>query len=302
MAVSWAELAAWETAAIAANKPCMIINAINTLAPTHNIWSDDVNPVDGTNRTDPTYPVYCGYDGYPHLTTRPTGAYSTWSYTFQFPSPGIEFDCIALIGHNFGTQAATGINLKIGTSKTFGTSYTAKALGSFSGLSDDRVCSFDLHHTGAVPLRYTDVRWVRIEVVKGSNWIPQIGDLWLGRRYQLVNTPDNPFSKDRLISNSKTVESISGVKQRFTYSSGAYGLKANIKLNSATQTTNLRNWFLNQDGSFIWCWNPSSAPNAFNLMSQSADELGLENEEWNCQDAVIEAVEQGPERFYLARE
>lgn len=306
-----AALASWESAAFAADMPVLGVNVLTSAATC--VWNNEGTTA-GADHTATGYPVTNASDGLPHLPTKPTsGVANTMYYVIDFGTGGVSFDFVALMGCNFATWLPSGdVILELDNGADAAPNPPNNPDGTFANVvevanfgqptTNARLCDWDCHHTGSVPLRYSDVRYARLKLVNNAAFAPEIGELIIGARCQLKNRPLNPFSKDGLSRQSEASKSASGVIQRVEHSAGAYEMRGNFKIADSTQVTNIRNWFVDSHCSFLWCWTPTAAGNTFHLMSQNNDDLSLMNQEWNEQDFTIDATEQGPERFYLVNQ
>lgn len=277
---------------------------------TTTVWNNE-GTVAGASHTTTGYPTTRAGDGFVHLVTKPdSGVANTMYYVIDFGATGVEFDFVALMGCNFATWLPSADvtfqldSTDLGGAGPTGTFASTETVANFGQpTTNDRLCDWSCYHTGAVPLRYSNVRYARLVMPNdAAAFQPEIGELIVGRRYQLKNRPLNPFSKDGLSRVSETAKTTGGVIQKVVLSKGAYAMSGAFKVSETTHVTNMRNWFNAHSGVFLWCWAPSTAGNSFHLMAQDNDVLALTNEEWNEQTFNIDALEQGPERFYLVNE
>jgi hypothetical protein len=277
-------------------------------------WNVEGHLADG-DHCNADYPAYNAQDGQAHLVTKADGsAGTTWYFIFDFGSGGVEFDFVALVGCNFATWGPSAdVTFQLDNGSAAAGQPPNNPDGEFANVetvanfgqpaTNDRLCDWACFHTGAVPLRYSDVRYARLVLTNNATpFTPEIGELIIGRRYQLKNRPLNPFSKDGLSRQAESSKSSSGVIQKVEHSTGAYELRAQCKVSETTHVTNMRNWFKAHHGNFLWCWAPTTAGNSFHMMCQNNDDLSLANQDWNEQEFLIDATEQGPERFYLVNE
>jgi hypothetical protein len=297
-----AALSAAEQADLALDLPLIGANAIPA-APTTKIWTE-VGQTGSSDRTDSDYPASRAYDGLPHLpTSADATASSTWYFVFNF-GEGIEFDFAAIMGHDFGTDSLTSVTIELDDgSPPDGTFGSTQTIADFGAPSDDtRLMDLVLKHTGSDPRRYTDVQYLRLKLTKGSNFTPQFGLLILGRRRQMTVRPVNPFDKDRLHNESALSRSQGGVVNKTIYHEARFDLDATFLLSATADIADVKAWFQQTRGQMVWMWEPSSAPNSWYLVSLDPDDLHMPSSDYTERSFSVAGTEQGPERFFLAKE
>ena len=303
-----AALSSDEQAWRSADKPLMAVQSI-PVAPTVCRWSE-IGAITSTDRTATGYPTSRAFDGKPHLVTKPdTTVSNNWYLTFDF-GKGIEFDSLFIIGHNFGTLGLLGVTLEIDDGNPNpgdtpdGTFTNTKVVGSITSFPDDtRLIDGVLKHTGSDPLRYSDVQYARLRMAKGSAITPQLGQVYFARRYQLQYKPNLEFDPDNLQIDNDIIKSRGGVKSKYVHSMGEYDLSASFTPDDSSRITDFINFYKADYGRrpFIWSYDPSTDSDGWRLMVlESALNTPMVNS--SQRKISIEATEQGPERFYLARE
>tara|TARA_A100001391_G_scaffold199581_2_gene182805 strand:+ start:4241 stop:5290 length:1050 start_codon:yes stop_codon:yes gene_type:complete len=191
--------------------------------------------VSGVNydATDSNFPAKRMSDRFTHRVSRalkPTGistAYNDrWSFIFKFTS-GFTFDSVAILGHNLGTL-----------SKTFGTSASGNAFTIKLGVSDDGntwttiatftdpqtdkpLVSFNLANGSGSPstfATFSGVVYFGISIVCASAQmgqtaatLPEIGELVVGQRLQLLHQARVPYSDRATFNVSEREPGVTGV-------------------------------------------------------------------------------------------
>jgi hypothetical protein len=311
MAWSSAALSSDETAWAAADYPLMAIQAI-PLSPTLCKWVEEA--VIGANditvwvdRTDSNYPSRRAYDGLPGYVTKPSGAVAddVWYFCFDMAAAGIEFDSVFILNHNFhtangGSPITGGLTLEISDDNDW-----AAFEGPFSSspTTGDRIGDLDIHHTGSVPLRYSGVRYARLKISNSGNGniVPEIGELFLGRRYQLASPPLNPFDPDALFDEQETTQTAGGIHHTTVFHRRRFELNAEYLLGASARAADAKAFFQNCRTSFVWIWEPNTDATAFQLMKKP-EFLSLPSAGWTERSWKLESTEQGPETYFLDQE
>lgn len=271
-------LSAAELALVTAGKPMLI--ASNAIADpvTDPRWNNGVTGsfAGEDDRTDPQYPTAFVYDGHGHLRSRPasselpiiSGSDSVWRLLFRI-DPDLEFDVAAVIGHNLGTIGSLfTVTLQVADNTDF-TGNTAIAF--WSGItSDDRLVSVALDDVGSPSgaRRYVGYSYGRLIIRRvGSTvaWLPQIGEVILGRRRHLLWAPNEPYSPNDEAGSSSEVVTESGAHIGYESFSGQRSISANFWPDTAAEHTTIRTWFResgNGNKHFLFLENPASSPAA----------------------------------------
>lgn len=188
MAWSSAALAAQETTDFAADLPILVgSNVGDTLASAR--WNATGSLADA-DATATNYPATLGMDRKGNHLTKPSTAGTTRYWMADLGASVGDFDVAMLIGHNMGTIGDGTAVLEIADDNAF--TSNLQTIGTFDpdpDTSDARIVLTTLKHTGAVPLRYSGARYVRLNFTFSGSQTPQFGELWLGRRRQLSVAP-----------------------------------------------------------------------------------------------------------------
>lgn len=306
MAWSSAEISANEIAWAAADKPLLGINALSLSDIDNDRWLVGVNKTfaDSPVDTDTTKPEARAYDGLPGLQTQSTSSSTSFSLLYEFANDDGEFDFVAVLNSNLYASGVTSFRIDIADDNTFATNLqNIVDIDVTSQIaSERRFASFDLRHTGSVALRYSTVSYVRFEFVASGSFQPAIGQIILGRRYQMQHAPDYPFDDYNRESLTGDYESRGGVVVRNSWAEGRRLLDAVIRPNTAALQTDIKNFYKNTKSGvlpFVWCDNPNSTPDDFWFMIQETPSLSLPWENWSTRRLNLVAKEQGPTFFEL---
>jgi hypothetical protein len=150
--------------------------------------------------------------------------------------------------------------------------------------------------------RFSDVQHVRLAMGKGAGFQPQLTELVIGGRYQFPAWPEMPLNPDNLRNLAESSgPTKSGVIDKNTTAESGMVLDANWHLRNS-EMADVRAWWKKMRGSFIWIWEPSSAPQSFHFMISEEDELEAPFVDWMQNKFHLAGVEQGPESKYLENE
>lgn len=298
MAWSSTDVGTTELTWLAADLPMFAVQAI-PVVPTTVKWVESAQIGAGdigtwTSRADSSYPVRRAYDWRPDLDTRTDAtAASTWYLAFDMGAL-VTFDCAFLMGCNFGTLALTTVQIQVAHANTFATPTTVADFG--APANDDRLVDLVL----GANKRYS-AQYVWLKLSKGANFVPQVGELILGRRYQMKTRPVVGFDPDRLHREAVTQKTEGGIKQKVIYHSNEFRLDAGLRLHEDARVADVKALYQGSETGYVWTWKPNSAPASYHLMVAD-DELDMPSANWTERNVRLTAVEQGPEAFFLANE
>jgi hypothetical protein len=308
MAYSFAAISAADLAYLAADKPILGSQSIPTLTATSTTaWWHNSGGV--TDRTDASYPARRAYDGFPCFVTKPTTASAdkTWYYSMQL---GVlaTFDFVAIIGHNFGTLHAGGaltITLEVDDASNFATCVSIPITVT-TGTSNARIMVLSLFHTAAAALRYSSVAYARLKITRGAtNFTPEIGELYLGKRLQLFHKPNVPYDSYAKTSDIETAKTLGGVIHNTVYARGRRVLGAEWTEENTTLQAAIDSFVSGTNYKttpFVWIENPYSAPASWHMMVADDANHALPLEDNPAKRTFeLTASEQGAEAYYLAK-
>lgn len=296
MAFGSGALTANEIADFAADKP---LAAVQTVPMGSDVRWTEVGTFVATDRTDADYPTSWAYDGYPDYKTQPDStAASTWYLIYDFGAGNeIDLDCAFIIGHNFGTLSLTTVQVEIADDSLFTVNLTT--IADFGSPADDtRLVDYSLN-----ALRYTNIRYLRLKLSRGSNFTPEIGELFLGRRRQLGRKPDRPFDDYARARRASVAETLGGKTHSVLHYDGKFMLEASWILDDATYVSDWKAFGQACTGPFVWSYDPTTYPDSWYLMTLGdLDMWALPMVEPSAYEAFLSGAEQGPEDYFLAKE
>lgn len=267
-------LSAAEQALVTNDKPVLIgSNAIESAGQAKWLTGASDNIDTATDLAHADFPSTRAYDRLAHSVTKPASAAATYYFSVGLQTTAPDYDCVMIAGHNFGGVGMT-LTIEISDTNTFGSPST---IATWTGEQPStRLVKFDLHHTGSDPMRYTvdtdspHAKYVRIKIAKTSGTMtPEIGEFWLGRRRHLPYKFDQVLDDKRTVSRVADFEARSGVTTRYTYNRGQARRSGTTLIDGAANIATVDSWWSEcEQGAkpFLYCENPSTAPEATQLM------------------------------------
>lgn len=295
MAWSSAVIPAADLANRALDIPLVIVNQL-PLATSLN-WQSQNHLTTWNNAS---FPQSRAYDGLTHLLTKTSAARTSLYFSAAWASPGVEVDCWCLVNHNLYTIGTTQARLTIADDADY--SVNPASMTILAPTSNLRIAELTQKHTGSTARRYTAVQYMAFYVYfGGAAQTPQLGELFLGRSYQLPFAPEFPDDPDHDRRKSATTETESGVITETVHNAGKYVLSANIVTDGDTEAQVMKDfWKATGRGKFpfIWIPKPTSAPNTFYLMKFADDEFRFPKVYPSRREWQLNAIEQGPEAYH----
>jgi len=273
-------------------------------SPSTAIWSEETaGTITDTDRSDSSAPALRAYDSLVGLATYHAAATTddVWYYVLDLGTT-VTIDYAAIIGHNFGTIGGVTITLEIANDGAF--SSNLKTIATWTTpTTDNRLIELTLKHTGTDALEYSGLQYARLKISKvGTNITPQIGELILGKQYQLQHRPANGFDPTSLHGESEIVRTSGGVVYKTLRYDRRFDLNATLTEKDTNRVNDLINWYKNSGRGFIWIWEPNSAPNTWQFMIRDPDDLDLPSSNWQTRTLRLAAIEQGPEAYFMDQE
>jgi len=271
MAYSAADITAQEISDAAADYPLVLANNVLELAKGDGSfaaeWRTGGSFASGADATSATYPTTAAYDRLSHIDTRPDSSQTTWYLMFNLGSTLNDFDTVVIGGHNLGSNSAT-VDLEIADDNAFSTSLVS--LIQWTPSTDIRLVSVDLDEgANANPRRISDAQFIRLKIVAGAGFVPQVGEVYLGNRRQLHTRPAMGYNPDGVASNTSDFVSHGGVRTRYTWNRDQQILLASMLSSTAAQATTIESWWSDtQQGTqpFYWIEEPTTTPGKAALM------------------------------------
>lgn len=233
------------------------------------IWTESGATTD-TDRTESGYPVYRAWDGFHHKNTRPdAGTVSTtWYYSIDLGG-NESFDALFLYGY---IVSVTSIVLQVADDSGFTTNLSdiltltvAGSYGDGTGALNQRVAHARLSDSGTAPEAFS-ARYVRLKFVGSLR--PEIGELWLGDRAQLLRHANFPWADRFERSRYDFSMTRSGVPA--TYEHNRAGARRPVRLDAITdaEADVLVDWWrATREGSssFVWMENPDTGAKGYSM-------------------------------------
>ena len=282
MAYAAAALTSAETTGFNNDKPLMVVQQATN--PTDAHWTTG-GAYDDTDVTLASEPAIRAYDEFGNLVTSTTGVASTSPKYFNFYfSGGISFDSLLITGHNFASTALTSVSLEISDDKEFNGSGNTIEIAKWtrgSATVDDRILITNLNSAGGsstydangTAQRYSAVVYARLKIVHSGSKDPELGEIFLGYRYQLQRNPDVPWNNKGQTSLVTDFSSNSGMVKRYVLNRGQAIREFQASISDSSEITVIDNWYaaINEGTrNFVYIETPSSAPKAYIMILEDA--------------------------------
>jgi hypothetical protein len=296
MAWSSESLASYETERLALDKPLVATQMI-PVSPTYAKWVSSGAIGSGTIATwtdvsGTSNPARFAYDGRPGLITSVPGSSDSILYFAIDLGSLVEFDCAFAIGHNF-SGLNVGASIQVADDNAFTTNLTTVA--DFGSPSDNTRLA-DLSLTGErITAQYV---WLKVNNFGAGAFVPQLGELILGRRRQLEYKPQRPYDIYALSEESSIKKNPNGVISKTTYSRRGRELTGDLWVTDDTYLDDLVAFYRQCRGPFVWVENPSSAPSSWHFMMRDGP-LMIPDTNPGLRNYRLVADEQGPKSMYL---
>lgn len=250
-----------------ADKPMIIgAHAIRDSVPLSARWSA-TEDMAGADITATGFPAYRAYDAFIHATTKNNNSALTVVYYVVNLSaaPPVDFDMVMIGGNNLD-QATTSIEVAIADDSTFTTRRTPVHV--FASPADTgRLVSLRLDDLlGGGMKRYSGVDYLSIKIDSVPTFVPEITEIWLGRRRQLPRRPDYPWGDRDERTIGSELQSRGGITTFYTHARGqALRSQTTPLINTAEHDIVSAWWDESQEGSrsFLWVEEPATAPVAY---------------------------------------
>ena len=303
MAWSSTPISAADVALAAADKP--IINGNSSfehLASPGAQWRQSGSFASGSDETDAAFPTTRLYDRKTHLTSRPDSSQTLWYLIADFDTSSSEeillatFDFLVILNHNLGSAAVDTLEVEIANNNDFtGSPATILSVGPIT--TSKRLVFLDLDHTATGPRRYTGLRFLRIKLQNSTGFLPEIGEVYFGRRRQLKHKPRVPWDPSSLHSDAETFVSRSGIRTTFARHVGRRDITARINPSEDAFKNDIVDWFRDTGYGtkpFIWIDDPNSEPEKAALVKLDEEDLDFPLLGPTEREISIVAREQGP--------
>lgn len=289
-AFTYAALTATETSDFAADRPLVLgtsaMESVSTVSWTAGSGSAGITSTQG-HATGFAYTRL--FDRFAHVINKPSAAANTaWTLAFSF-STGVSFDSLMIVNHNLSNCST--INLQVSS-----TNFSGQTIKSFT-TGTGRYVTYDLKHTGSVPLRYSGIRFMRFGLNGSAAFQPYIGEIWLGRRRQLSHAPLLKYDPDALASRITVAETFSGVKKQYVQHRGRSILEAAYIMDTSGEYSTLADWFSDCNHgtkSFVWTEKPSSDAATSRIMTLNSPTFVTPHEGNSIRRYIFDMSENAP--------
>lgn len=261
-----------------------------------------------------TYPTTYAYDRAHHLRTRPTDG-STFGYALGFQLDGTEdLDAICIVGHNLADLSGT-INVAawVADNQAFSTNAQRIAMWQSSSFTSARLAALDLgpNHGSVTPgvgagdyLRYSGAEWLQIvvrETGESAISVPQIGEVWIGKRRQLSARWLVGWDEWSYESDIATATSESGVRSAYKRHSGRFVQRSirsrttGVDRYGLDDLTELRSWWADTDYGarpFVYWHEPSTTVGAASVVASADAAFALPVVDYQTREASLPALEE----------
>lgn len=277
MAYAAADITAAEITGSAADAPLLVgtsvVESAKSNAGFELRWNADGNFATA-DATETANPVTRSYDRHWHADTRPNSS-GTERWLLFKSGTAInfnEFDAAVIMGHNLGANTAT-LSLQVSDDPDVGTNGTEIATWTPSaptGNNESRLVSVDLDDAAnSNPQAFTAVQYIGVKITAAGGFVPQIGEVWLGKRRQMYKRPRMGYNPDASASRTVTATSLTGVKTRYTKSRSGQVLSAQFVTDTAVAASVVTDlWADTNQGTkpFVWIEEPTTAPATARIM------------------------------------
>lgn len=304
MAVAVTTLTQSERDLAAADKPILAATPdADNFIDANSGW--DVGTITGTSATavdtDANKPIRRAVDGLPGLRTAPNATGTLHTMVLNF-SPGITFDFIGYLGHNFRTRQVTDLTLQVADDGAFTTNVRTLSSRNIFALfgSDRRVADLTLIDTGIDAQRFSGVEWIRLQFTLSVTGIPDIGQVVFGRRRQLRFEPNRPWDPTDLQTRLDRFESRAGVRTDVPRFRGRRRVAANLNPFDEPFQQDLIDWFtdINHGASpLVWVDTPNTGADDFYFMKIDEPSFEYPFVTFSTREMNLRASEQGPNFF-----
>jgi len=132
--------------------------------------------------------------------------------------------------------------------------------------------------TGGTAQRFSSVQRVRLRIEASGSFTPEVGEIVLGRRYQLQRNPNVPWNNKNEFSETTDFQALSGLTKRYAAYRGQARRSFSSQFAAAAEITVIDEWWrATEEGTkqFYYIETPNSDPQTF-LMLMDDPELRFE--------------------------
>jgi hypothetical protein len=267
------ELAAADLLALGLDKPILLGEhlILTTLlgTSTGGVWSTTGNTTD-TSSPASGFHEWRAYDGFAHydLHTKPSSSQTTWYLSFDLSSSPVAFDTLAIFGDNL--DAMTRIDVEIADNATFSTRFDKIAAftsgGSYgwgTGALAKRIVTAKLIVDSSEEVGASGVAYLRFKFTITGGGVPEVSEIWLGARRQLLWDPSVPVG-DRVETTQRgSTHTRAGLTVGRATRIGRAERMVSLPSGDADELDAITGWWSDCDRgarSFLWIEDPGTAP------------------------------------------
>ena len=252
-----------QTQALEADKPLMVPTNLAEHYQNSAEWRTGGSWATGSDDTATGYATARVFERFPSVQTKGTTAGTVHYLIFDLDTSttssvlgdAARFDTVAIINHNFGSLTPGAghhakVEVEVSNNSNFSSAYT---IAERDEIQDDRRLIF--WSLGAPEgnsyEHYTDIRYLRLKITMSiSTAAPSIGQVILGRRYQMSQRPNVPYDDQAFTSEVSDFSSTSGIVARYVRHAGRRKFAPTWNPTGADgfgldDLTTLRDWFEN---------------------------------------------------------
>jgi hypothetical protein len=257
-----ANIPAAELALMADDQPILIgqnwLRVITTTADAR--WSA-TKDIGGADVTDSDYPASRAFDEFSHLDTRVNAGATSRFLCFDLGATAREVDCVIIMGHILKDFTGT-VKVHFSTAADFTDS--VQVATSTPG-NNNKLVFLVLESGEGTAQRYTDARYIALEMTSGSSSLFRASEVIVGRRRQLKRGPLEGYDKFHLRSEVDTFRSASGVSTHYVKYENQRIFRATFRAHETSYVSDLETfWETDTVGgtkNFWWIEEPTTSPN-----------------------------------------
>lgn len=304
MALGGSDIGATEQAYFAADKPVvlgynLLKDAISSGTVSWYTTTSSGGTPGGTDETDADYPEARMADDYTDAQSRPANAGANRDIRIDFGAE-VTFDSIVMV--NVDNEVGT-FEVYTGDDASYTNMVQINVSTSLTGTRNRHAFwEFDYNGAGSSGPERITAQYLVLRFLSGGPSVKvSIGDLWIGRRYQLTHQPNLPWGNNNLAGEVSEFISSSGKRTRYIRHYGKRVMQGVVSV-ADSDSADMDAWLaLASEGAgpFIWCDEPTTSPHQFYLMYMNAPVVQRSLVGYSERQYVIDATEQGPDFYAL---
>lgn len=248
----------------------------------------------GTDVTAPGFPTRRIVDGFWTRPTKPETEAAS-HYLMCNVDTTRAIDALVVLGHNFKDAPGGGGSITLTARTADNDNFTTNpaTIASFAGAitTDARAVML------ATANRYTNVERLSLELDVSGDWIPEVSEVFAGRRIQVQHQPLVPYDDQAYASDVRKFRASSGVVQVVKRSTGQRAGQIRFLLQGESERDDLREYFSGSDYGgepFVLIPRPDTDPQrAYVLQPVDAFSVPMSRPPYAYQH-VLEVEEMGP--------